>query len=61
MTSQPQKPVWLKIDFDRWQSEDNLDDDDEEETRDVRDDYPNLYDKLQKEEMGYRSGCTNIT
>ncbi|KAJ8919044.1 hypothetical protein NQ315_016950 [Exocentrus adspersus] len=51
LTSQPQKPVWLKVDFDRWQSEDDLI---EEDVRDIREDYPDLYDRLQKEEMGYR-------
>lgn len=55
LTAQPQKPVWLKIDFDRWQSEEDVLDDDEE-GRDIRDDYPDLYDRLQKEEMGYRKG-----
>lgn len=52
LTSQPQKPAWLKIDFDRWQSEEDLNDD--EDVRDVMEDYPDLYDQLQKEEMGYR-------
>ncbi|KAJ8973372.1 hypothetical protein NQ317_007185 [Molorchus minor] len=51
LTSQPQKPAWLKIDFDRWQSEDDLLD---EDVRDVREDYPHLYDTLQKDELGYR-------
>nr|CAH7764391.1 unnamed protein product [Callosobruchus chinensis] len=51
LTSQPQKPAWLKIDFDRWQSEEDFI---EEEVGDVRDDYPNLYEKLMKEEYGYR-------
>jgi very-long-chain (3R)-3-hydroxyacyl-CoA dehydratase len=48
----PQKPNFLKIDFDRWQSEDK--DDDEEEPRDVMKDYPNLYGNLEKEELGFR-------
>lgn len=51
LTATPQKPVWLKIDFDRWKMEDV---DDEEEPRDVLDDYPGLYEKLEKEELGYR-------
>lgn len=54
LTSQLQKPAWLKIDFDRWQSEEDLNDD--EEIRDIREDYPDLYDRLQKEELGYRKG-----
>ena len=53
LISQPQKPAWLKIDFDRWESEDLNDDDD---VRDVREDYPNSYDQLQREEFGYKKG-----
>ncbi|XP_015601458.1 very-long-chain (3R)-3-hydroxyacyl-CoA dehydratase isoform X2 [Cephus cinctus] len=52
LTSQPQKPPWLKIDFDKWRSQDM--DDNEEEKRDVCQDYPDTYDWLQKEELGYR-------
>ncbi|XP_047532428.1 very-long-chain (3R)-3-hydroxyacyl-CoA dehydratase [Vanessa atalanta] len=52
LTAQPQKPAWLKINFDLWKSDDGHDS--EEETRDVMLDYPGMYDKLQKEEMGYR-------
>lgn len=55
LTSQPQKPAWLKIDFDRWQTEEDLNDE-EEDIRDIREDYPDLYDRLQKEEVGYRKG-----
>ena len=51
LLTQTQKPFWLKIDHDRFQSED-MDDD----VADVMQDYPNLYDKLQKEEFGYRKG-----
>ncbi|KAJ8944687.1 hypothetical protein NQ318_015895 [Aromia moschata] len=51
LTSHPQKPAWLKIDFDRWQSEDDLMD---ENVRDIREEFPDLYGKLQKEEIGYR-------
>lgn len=58
ITAQPQKPAWLKIDFDRWQSDEDLNDD--EDVRDVREDYPDLYNKLQKEEIGYRSGITRF-
>lgn len=52
ITSQPQKPPWLKIDFDKWKSEDV--DDNEDDKRDVCQDYPDMYDKLHKEEFGYR-------
>ncbi|KYN40613.1 3-hydroxyacyl-CoA dehydratase [Trachymyrmex septentrionalis] len=52
LISQPQKPSWLKIDFDKWKSEDM--DDNEDEKRDILNDYPDMYDKLHKEELGYR-------
>ncbi|XP_013140492.1 PREDICTED: very-long-chain (3R)-3-hydroxyacyl-CoA dehydratase [Papilio polytes] len=52
LTAQPQKPAWLKINFDLWKSEDGIDSDDE--ARDVMKDYPGMYDQLHKEEMGYR-------
>ncbi|XP_053998200.1 very-long-chain (3R)-3-hydroxyacyl-CoA dehydratase 3 [Hylaeus anthracinus] len=52
LTSQPQKPSWLKIDFDKWTSEDL--EDNEDEKRDIRNDYPGMYDKLHQEEFGYR-------
>jgi very-long-chain (3R)-3-hydroxyacyl-CoA dehydratase len=52
LQSTPQKPHWLKIDFDRWQSDD-IDDIVEDINRDVMKDYPKMYDKLQKEEYGY--------
>lgn len=55
LTSKPQKPAWLKIDFDRWQSEEDLNSDDEK-VRDIREDYPDLYNRLQKEEFGYIKG-----
>ncbi|XP_023024038.2 3-hydroxyacyl-CoA dehydratase 2 [Leptinotarsa decemlineata] len=51
LTSRPQKPAWLKIDFDKWKSEDDLL---EEKVGNVLKDYPDLYDQLQKEELGYR-------
>lgn len=54
LTSQPQKPSWLKIDFDKWTSEDL--EDNEDEKRDICNDYPGMYDKLHKEEFGYRKG-----
>ncbi|EGI63221.1 PREDICTED: very-long-chain (3R)-3-hydroxyacyl-CoA dehydratase isoform X2 [Acromyrmex echinatior] len=52
LISQPQKPSWLKIDFDKWKSEDM--DDNEDEKRNILNDYPDMYDKLHKEELGYR-------
>ena len=44
--------ISLKIDFERWKSEDG----DEEEVRDVVNDYPDLYKNLHKEELGYIKG-----
>lgn len=58
LTAQPQKPAWLKINFDLWKSEDLQDSD--EETRDVMRDYPGMYDKLHKEEMGYRKDWKKV-
>lgn len=52
LTAQPQKPAWLKINFDLWKSEDAADSEDEK--RDVMKDYPGMYDRLHKEELGYR-------
>lgn len=52
LTSQPQKPSWLKIDFDKWKSEDM--DNNEDEKRDILSDYPDMYDKLHKVEFGYK-------
>lgn len=49
--------TFFQIDFDRWKSEEG---DSEEERRDVMTDYPGMYDKLHKEEMGYRKGKTKI-
>ncbi|XP_038222028.1 very-long-chain (3R)-3-hydroxyacyl-CoA dehydratase isoform X2 [Zerene cesonia] len=54
LTAQPQKPAWLKINFDLWKTEDDLEGGSEEETRDVMKDYPGMYDQLHKEELGYR-------
>lgn len=55
LISQPQKPSWLKIDFDKWKSEEEDDDDETAELqRNVMKDYPGLYDQLTKEELGYR-------
>lgn len=54
LVATPQKPHWLKIDFDRWQSEDDVVE--EEKPRDVLEDYNEEYDRLQKEEIGYIKG-----
>lgn len=43
----------VQIDFDRWKSEEEVD---EDEPRDVRNDFPDIYSKLQKEELGYKRG-----
>ncbi|XP_059056132.1 very-long-chain (3R)-3-hydroxyacyl-CoA dehydratase isoform X2 [Achroia grisella] len=58
LTAQPQKPAWLKINFDLWKSEELQDSD--EETRDVMRDYPGMYDRLHKEEMGYRKDWRKV-
>lgn len=58
LTAQPQKPAWLKINFDLWKSEDAQDSD--EEKRDVMMDYPGMYDTLHKEEMGYRKDLKKV-
>ncbi|XP_048507005.1 very-long-chain (3R)-3-hydroxyacyl-CoA dehydratase isoform X2 [Athalia rosae] len=60
LTSRPQKPAWLKIDFDKWQSQDPDVDEDKaqgngsEVGRDISKDYPYTYDKLHREELGYK-------
>ncbi|XP_066156429.1 very-long-chain (3R)-3-hydroxyacyl-CoA dehydratase [Euwallacea fornicatus] len=50
LISTPQKPSWLKIDFDKWQSEDDLVD---EAVNDIATDYPDVYKNLMKNELGY--------
>lgn len=50
----PQKPHWLRIDFDRWHTED--DGELTEPARDVREDYVEEYNNLQKQEIGYVRG-----
>ncbi|XP_054288710.1 very-long-chain (3R)-3-hydroxyacyl-CoA dehydratase [Macrosteles quadrilineatus] len=54
-----QKPPWLKIDFERWKSEDDEEDYPENEfkngtAKDVLGDYPDLFEKLKKDEFGYK-------
>ncbi|XP_039502662.1 very-long-chain (3R)-3-hydroxyacyl-CoA dehydratase 3 [Drosophila santomea] len=51
LVATPQKPHWLKIDFDRWRTEDDVEV--EEKPRDVRQDYEKEYADLQKRELGY--------
>ncbi|XP_017011742.2 very-long-chain (3R)-3-hydroxyacyl-CoA dehydratase 3 [Drosophila takahashii] len=51
LVATPQKPHWLKVDFDRWRTED--DGEVEEKPRDVRQDYEKEYAELQKRELGY--------
>lgn len=45
----------LQIDFDRWRC-DPEDDVEEEESRNVMNDYPGMYERLEKDEIGYRKG-----
>ncbi|XP_034099449.1 very-long-chain (3R)-3-hydroxyacyl-CoA dehydratase 3 [Drosophila albomicans] len=51
LVATPQKPHWLRIDFDRWVSEDDGELNDP--PRDVREDYVEEYSNLQKQEIGY--------
>lgn len=52
----PIKHAWLKIDFDKWTHEEDL----SEEARDIMDDYPDLFDKIKGEEMGWTSKRESI-
>lgn len=60
LTSQPQKPHWLKIDFDKWRpskdDEDAFDDEIEsrDKARDLLKDYPGIMNQVEQEELGYR-------
>ncbi|CAL4122238.1 unnamed protein product, partial [Meganyctiphanes norvegica] len=45
----PRKHAWLKIDFDKWVHQEDL----SEEARDIMEDYPDLFDKIKGEEMGW--------
>lgn len=70
LTSTPQKPHWLKIDFDKWrpskEDEDAFSDDTasnkttsndqytEERARHLLQDYPDIMDQVEREELGYR-------
>lgn len=44
------KPAWLKVDFDRWKSPDDIDE--EEIPGDVMRDYPDVFDTLTRDELG---------
>ncbi|KAK4295498.1 hypothetical protein Pmani_031936 [Petrolisthes manimaculis] len=48
------KPAWLKIDFDKWTNEDEHSDD-PDEGRDIIEDFPGLYERMQAEELGWPS------
>nr|XP_036213850.1 very-long-chain (3R)-3-hydroxyacyl-CoA dehydratase isoform X6 [Bactrocera oleae] len=50
----PQKPHWLRIDFDRWRTEDEMIDD--EKPRNIMEDYSKEFVRVQKEELGYLKG-----
>lgn len=50
VTTSTRKPAWLKVDFDRWKSPD----DEEEIPADIMKDFPDIMDKVQKEEYGYK-------
>uniref|UniRef100_A0A1B0DIR5 Very-long-chain (3R)-3-hydroxyacyl-CoA dehydratase n=1 Tax=Phlebotomus papatasi TaxID=29031 RepID=A0A1B0DIR5_PHLPP len=50
-----EKPHFLRVDFDRWRSQDNdSDSDDQKRPGDVLTDYPDVLQKLQTQELGYR-------
>ncbi|ALC39513.1 CG9267 [Drosophila busckii] len=52
LVATPQKPHWLKVDFDRWHTEEDAEIP-EPAARDVREDYAEEYQNLQKKEIGY--------
>uniref|UniRef100_A0A1B6DZR9 Very-long-chain (3R)-3-hydroxyacyl-CoA dehydratase n=1 Tax=Clastoptera arizonana TaxID=38151 RepID=A0A1B6DZR9_9HEMI len=60
------KPAWVKIDFDKWMNEDDEDDIMMENTykngdaRDIVEDFPELYEKLNKDEFGYRKEIKKV-
>lgn len=41
--------IYFQIDFDKWTHEEDLSD----EARDIMEDYPDLYNRVQAEEMGW--------
>ncbi|XP_049301891.1 very-long-chain (3R)-3-hydroxyacyl-CoA dehydratase isoform X1 [Bactrocera dorsalis] len=51
LVAAPQKPHWLRIDFDRWRIEDEMIED--EKPRNIMEDYSKELGKVQKEELGY--------
>lgn len=60
LTRTPQKPHWVKIDFDKWrpskEDEDAFDDerDSQERARQLMQDYPDIMGQVEREELGYR-------
>lgn len=54
LTCEPQKPQWLKVNFDKWES-DSLECP-IESNRNVCEDYPDVFDQLHKAEFGYKKG-----
>ncbi|CAD6996939.1 unnamed protein product [Ceratitis capitata] len=56
LISTPQKPHWLRIDFDRWQTEEEMLED--EKPRNVLEDYSKELQRVQKEEFGYLKEST---
>ncbi|XP_075222210.1 3-hydroxyacyl-CoA dehydratase 2 isoform X2 [Lycorma delicatula] len=63
ITKTKEKPAWLKIDFERWQSEDDdedMNDSNMYKRKDIHGDYPGLYEKLKKDEFGYRKDMKKV-
>lgn len=62
LQNRPQKPHWLKIDFDKWrpskEDEDAFDDErehrDQDRARELMQDYPDIMGQVEQEELGYR-------
>jgi len=50
VTLSHKKPAWLKVDFDRWKSQD----DEDMVPQDVMKDFPDLMSSLQQKEFGYK-------
>lgn len=44
------KPVWLKVDFDKWKPDDD-DDDEAEDRKDIYKDYKDIYENLREEDF----------
>lgn len=57
LTGTPQKPHWLKIDFDKWRPSKEDEDafaDDTPRERQLLQDYPDIMGQVEQEELGYR-------